>query len=93
MLKELQKHMEAGLSFHEAMSKYPNIFSELWINLVESGEASGNLAVILTRLASYLERRAAFKKKIISSLIYPIILMVAGKFISALNKWKAKLLP
>ena len=78
VLQELMKQMEAGLSFHEAMSKYPNVFSDLWTNLIESGEASGNLAVVLTRLAIYLERRAAFKSKIVSSLIYPIILMVVG---------------
>jgi type IV pilus assembly protein PilC len=78
VLIELQKHMEAGLTFHDAMSKHPEVFSELWINLVESGEASGNLAVLLNRLASYLERRAAFKKKFISSLLYPIILVVVG---------------
>lgn len=78
ILKELQKHMESGLSFHEAMSRYPNIFSELWVNLVESGEASGNLAVVLNRLASYLERRASFKRRIISSLLYPAILVVVG---------------
>lgn len=91
VLKELQKHMEAGLSFHEAMSKYPNIFSELWSNLVESGEASGNLSVVLNRLASYLERRAAFKRKIISSLIYPVILMIAG--IGALLFLTVKIIP
>ena len=91
VLKELQKHMEAGLSFHEAMSRYPNIFSELWSNLVESGEASGNLAVVLNRLASYLERRAAFKRKIISSLIYPVILMVVG--IGALLFLTVKIIP
>ncbi len=78
ILKKLQKDMEAGLSLHEAMSKHPVAFSELWVNLVESGEASGNLAMILNRLATYLERNAAFKGKIISALIYPIILMVAG---------------
>jgi type IV pilus assembly protein PilC len=91
VLQELQKHMEAGLSFHEAMSKYPNVFSELWINLVESGEASGNLAAVLNRLASYLERRAAFKRKIISSLMYPAILMVVG--IGALLFLTIKIIP
>jgi len=75
ILKELQRHMESGLSFHEAMSKYPKVFSDLWINLVESGEASGNLAVVLNRLATYLEKRASFQAKIISSLIYPAILL------------------
>ena len=78
VLKTLKKNMEAGLSFHEAMSKHPDVFSDLWINLVESGEASGNLAAILNRLATYLEKNAAFKRKIISALVYPIILMLAS---------------
>lgn len=78
VLKSLQKNMEVGLSLHEAMAKHPSVFSDLWVNLVESGEASGNLAVVLSRLAAYLERNEAFKKKIISALIYPAILMFAG---------------
>ena len=78
IIKTLQKNMEAGLSFHEALAKHPDVFSELWVNLVESGEASGNLAFILNRLAVYLEKAEAFKRKIISALIYPVILLVAG---------------
>jgi type IV pilus assembly protein PilC len=78
VIRELQRSMEAGLSLHESMAKHKKVFSELWINLVESGEASGNLALILNRLASYLERLAAFKSKIISALIYPIILFCAA---------------
>jgi len=78
VIKNLQKNMEAGLSFHETMAKHPGVFPELWINLVDSGEASGNLALVLSRLASYLERNASFKRKVISALIYPAILMIAG---------------
>lgn len=78
VVRDLKKSMEQGFSFHEAMTKHPKVFSELWVNLVESGEASGNLAVILTRLATYLERNAAFKRKIISAIIYPAILLLAG---------------
>ncbi|MBP7216328.1 MAG: type II secretion system F family protein [Candidatus Omnitrophica bacterium] len=78
VLVDMQKLMEQGLSLHESMGKHPKVFSELWINLVESGEAGGNLAVVLSRLASYLERSEAFKRKVISALIYPIILSVAG---------------
>ncbi|HNX80683.1 MAG TPA: type II secretion system F family protein [Candidatus Omnitrophota bacterium] len=77
VLIQLQKNMEAGLSLHEAMAKHP-VFPELWVNLVESGEASGNLAIVLNRLATYLERNAEFKKKIVSALIYPFILFFAG---------------
>ncbi|MDD5595935.1 MAG: type II secretion system F family protein [Candidatus Omnitrophica bacterium] len=78
IINELQKNMEAGLSLHEAMSKHPEVFSELWVNLCESGEASGNLAVVLSRLATYLERSAEFKRKLISAVIYPCILFLAG---------------
>jgi type IV pilus assembly protein PilC len=77
-LKSLHRDMEQGLSLHEAMAKYPKVFSELWVNLVESGEAGGNLPVVLGRLANYLERTASFRKKIISALVYPVLLMVAG---------------
>ncbi len=78
IIKNMVKDMESGLSLHESMAKHSKIFSDLWVNLVESGEASGNLAVVLNRLAGYLERNAEFKKKIISALIYPMILMFAG---------------
>lgn len=78
VIADLSKNMESGLSFHEAMAKQGEVFSDLWVNLVESGEASGNLAVVLTRLAGYLERNEEFKNKIVSALIYPIILITVG---------------
>jgi type IV pilus assembly protein PilC len=78
VIKDLEKNMEAGLTFHEAMAKHPSVFSDLWVNIVESGEASGSLAVVLNRLAAYLERNASFKRKIISAVIYPVILLIAG---------------
>jgi type IV pilus assembly protein PilC len=83
--------MEAGLSFHEAMAKFPDIFSELWVNLAESGESSGNLAAVLSRLAGYLERNAAFRRKIVSALVYPCVLMLAG--LSALLFLTLKVIP
>jgi len=91
VLVNLQKSMEAGLSLHEAMAKHPRVFSDLWINLIDSGEASGNLAAILNRLASYLERSASFKSKIISALIYPAILVFAG--VGALLFLTIKIIP
>jgi type II secretory pathway component PulF len=78
IIRDLQRNMEGGFSFHEAMAKHPTVFSELWINLVESGEASGNLSMVLSRLAGYLERNAAFRRKVVSALIYPAILVLVG---------------
>jgi len=91
VILDIRKSMETGSSLHEAMAKHREIFSELWINLAESGVASGNLAVVLTRLASYLERSSEFKKKIISGLIYPGILMTVG--IAALLFLTIKIVP
>ena len=91
VIRDLQRNMEKGLSFHEAMAKHTDIFSDLWINLVESGEASGNLAVILNRLAGYLERNAAFKSRVISALLYPGILLFAS--LGALFFMTVKIIP
>ncbi|MCM8757821.1 MAG: type II secretion system F family protein [Candidatus Omnitrophica bacterium] len=91
VLLDLTSDMENGLSLHEAMAKHPRVFSELWVNLVESGEASGNLAQVLNRLADYLERNAEFQRKVISSLIYPAILIIVG--IGALLFLTVKIIP
>jgi type II secretory pathway component PulF len=88
---DLKKRMEAGLSFHEALAVHSKIFSDLWINLVESGEASGNLAVVLSRLATYLEKEAEFRNKVTSALIYPAILTMAG--VGALLFMSLKIVP
>ncbi|MDD5565884.1 MAG: type II secretion system F family protein [Candidatus Omnitrophica bacterium] len=91
VIQDLEKNMEQGLSLHDAMAKHPKVFSELWVNLVESGEASGNLAIILDRLATYLERNAEFKKKLVSALSYPAILFIVG--ISAMLFMTIKIIP
>ena len=78
VILKLKSDMEAGASLHEAMSKHRTVFSGLWVNLVESGEASGSLAEVLSRMASYLERNSEFRSKIISALIYPAILLFVG---------------
>jgi len=78
VINDLQQKMGQGFSLHQAIAKHPRVFSDLWANIVESGEASGNLAMVLGRLATYLERNASFRRKIIAALIYPAILLAAG---------------
>lgn len=78
VIERVTKDVEQGVPFHEAIAKYPKIFSDLWVNLIETGEASGNLPVVLERLAYYLEEKAAFRRKIISALVYPVILFVVA---------------
>jgi type IV pilus assembly protein PilC len=78
ILKECSSQIKGGLSFKDAVSKYPQVFSPLWRAIVEVGEASGNLPSVLDKLADYLEIRMEFERKIKSALIYPSILMFAA---------------
>lgn len=77
-IARVKKDVEAGLTLRDALAKHPQIFSELWVNLVESGEASGSLPLVLDRLAKYLEMQANFRRKIVSALLYPAILFMVA---------------
>jgi type IV pilus assembly protein PilC len=91
VMSEMSKDMEAGRTFKDSLSKYKTVFSEMWLYLVETGEASGNLPVVLNHLANYLEERQAFKTKIISALMYPGILFLVA--VSAVMFFIIKIVP
>jgi type IV pilus assembly protein PilC len=69
----LRKDIESGLSISDAMAKYPDVFSELYVSMIRAGEVGGVLDTILDRLATYLESSAALRDKVKSALMYPII--------------------
>jgi type IV pilus assembly protein PilC len=80
VIAAILKDLREGSSFAAAIAKYPKIFSELYVSMVEAAESSGNLPEILERLSVYLEKSSALRRKIISSLTYPavVILMAIG---------------
>lgn len=65
-----------GQSLHKALSKYPNVFSNIFISMAEAGEMSGTLDVILLRLAEFTESQAELKQKVKGAMTYPIIMLV-----------------
>jgi type IV pilus assembly protein PilC len=77
-VEQIKKDVEGGYTFQNALKKHSKVFSSFWINLVETGEASGHLPSSLEQVATYLEDSAELKRKIISALIYPIILVVVA---------------
>lgn len=81
ILQGIIKEIKKGLSLSEAMAKFPQVFSSLWIGMVESGEASGSIVFTLEKLADYLEMRADFERKIKGFLIYPSILFTVAIFV------------
>jgi type II secretory pathway component PulF len=72
--------IEGGSSFSDALAKYPNVFTPVYISLLKASESSGLIDKIMGRLADNLEKAAALKAQIVSALIYPaiIILMMMG---------------
>lgn len=73
LIVNIRDSLKEGVSFADAISKYPQVFENLYVQLVRAGEASGNLETILERLTDYLERRKEIKSKVISALRQPLI--------------------
>src|SRR5712675_266672 len=65
--------VEGGSTLGEAMARHPRVFSSLYVNMVEAGEAGGILDVILVRLAQFLEKLDALQRKVKSALMYPAV--------------------
>lgn len=70
------KDIEGGTALGDAFAKYPNIFSEVYVNMVRAGEEGGILDEILKRLALQVELDASIRKKVKSAMAYPMVLMV-----------------
>jgi type IV pilus assembly protein PilC len=69
--KNIKESVEGGSTFAGALGKHPKVFDELYVNLVVAGEEGGILDNVLNRLAVYIEKAEALKKKIKSALVYP----------------------
>jgi general secretion pathway protein F len=78
VLGQVRDAVRDGSQFAAALQQHPRSFPRLYIGLVRAGEAGGMLAPTLDRLADLLERQRALTSSVISSLIYPAILLVAG---------------
>jgi type IV pilus assembly protein PilC len=75
-LQEAADLVRGGTEMSEAMHAFPGIFPDIYINMVKAGEASGQLDIILNRLADFLEAAEALKSEIKSAMTYPVISLV-----------------
>lgn len=75
ILAAITKDVESGNPLGDAFSKYPNVFSEVYINMVRAGEEGGILDDILKRLATQVEQDASIRKKIKGAMMYPIVIL------------------
>lgn len=78
MAEDILQTIKSGRSFTVALEQHAGVFSGFYVSMVRSGEASGNLAGVLTDLSVYLERSKAVRSTIVSALVYPAILAVVA---------------
>lgn len=81
LLLEIRANLEKGQPFYQTFAAYPKYFSPVFVNLVKSGEASGNLEKVFEDLSVSLEKEHELQSKIRSALIYPVILFVLSLFV------------
>ena len=84
IVQRMYKDVEEGKSFCDSIAKYPVAFSEFYINMIRAGETSGKLDEVLERLALYLEKTAALRRKVRSSMVYPVVIIIMALSITAL---------
>jgi type IV pilus assembly protein PilC len=81
IIRGIREDVEGGSTFAGALKKHPAAFNELYTNLVVAGEEGGILDTILNRLAAYIEKAEALKKKVKSALIYPATIVTVAVFV------------
>ncbi len=76
ILEEIRQSVQAGSSFSEALSKYPTVFSELFVSMVRVGETGGIMDQVLERLSALGTQEMEIQSRIMSAMTYPIVLVV-----------------
>src|SRR5438128_10847167 len=74
-INKVADSVQSGSTFSDALALHPRVFNDLYVNMVKAGEVGRALQLVLTRLSEFQEKAAKIKNKIISAMVYPIIVM------------------
>lgn len=78
VLADLRQKVNEGASLAKALQDHPKVFNSVFVNMVEAGEASGTLEIVLVRLADFTEQQVKLKNKIKGAMTYPMIMGIFG---------------
>jgi general secretion pathway protein F len=78
LLQRIRDDVRGGASLSQALDKQGSVFSRFYINIVRAGEAGGALAVVMARLAEFMERAKELKETVRSAMIYPTLLLIVA---------------
>jgi type IV pilus assembly protein PilC len=80
-MSHIAASVESGSTFSEALAQHPGIFNKLYVNMVKAGELGGVLEIVLTRLAEFQEKSQRIKGKVVSAMVYPIVVLCIAMII------------
>lgn len=83
LINTIKTDVETGLTLSESLAKHPDYFNDLFCNLVDAGEKSGSLEIMLDKVATYKEKIETIKKKIKKALTYPMAVMAIAFLVTA----------
>ena len=84
----VREDVESGSSLAHALSKHPQAFNDLYVNMVAAGEAGGILDTILQRLATYIEKAARLKAQVKAAMVYPAAVITIAVVVVYIILWK-----
>jgi len=73
IIAKVRQDVEQGASFSEALGKHPRVFTKLFVSMIKAGEMGGALETVLNRLADFAEKQQTLRRRIISAMIYPVL--------------------
>jgi general secretion pathway protein F len=84
VLSEIKQKVNEGSSLAASLKDYPKIFNNVYVNMVEAGESSGTLEIVLLRLADFLEAQVKLRNKVKGAMTYPIIMIIVGSLMMSI---------
>ena len=78
VLTQVRDRLNEGTALAKALEPHPKVFSNLYVNMVAAGEASGTLELVLERLADFMENQTRLKGKVVAALAYPVLMSLIG---------------
>ncbi len=76
VINDIVERVRTGSDLSDALGAHPKVFSDIYVNMIRAGEASGQLDIILVRLAEYFEATAHLKREVKAAMTYPVISLV-----------------
>ena len=88
VIRTISERVAGGASLHQAAMDFPRVFDRQWVEVIRTGEISGQLGQVLTALTEHILATRELRGKIVSALIYPCILMCVAVIAIVVMLWK-----